>query len=104
MRTARRELRVDATRGTRRFRRLALDLNIIADRIEDRELQFAHVSEATGDVIWEWRTDTDSVVWTGELRKLFGVPSDRFEAGSAWWHARVHPQDRKRVEERLDAV
>ena len=43
-------------------------------------------------------------MWTGELRKLFGVPSDRFKAGSAWWHARVHPHDRKRVEERLDAV
>ena len=62
------------------------------------------MSEATGDVIWEWRTDTNSVVWTGELRTLFGVPSDHFEAGAAWWHARVHPHDRKRVEQRLDSV
>ena len=102
MRTARRSCESTRQRARAASVELALDLNTIADRIEDRELQFAHVSEATGDVIWEWRTDTDSVVWTGELRKLFGVPSDRFKAGSAWWHPRVHPQDRKRVEERLD--
>ncbi len=97
-------LRLDSGKGLRRFRELAAMLNVIADRIEDREIQYAQVSEATGDVIWEWRTDTDSVVWTGELKKLFGVPSERFKAGSAWWHARVHPHDRKRVEQRLDEV
>jgi diguanylate cyclase (GGDEF)-like protein/PAS domain S-box-containing protein len=98
------QLRLNADNGIRRFRTLAAALNKIADGIDDRELQFAAVAEATGDVIWEWRTDTDSVVWTGELRKLFGVPSDRFKAGSAWWHARVHPHDRRRVEQRLDSV
>jgi diguanylate cyclase (GGDEF)-like protein/PAS domain S-box-containing protein len=97
-------LRLDDTKGIGAIQRLATDFNRIADRIEDRDLQYSQVAEATGDVIWEWRADTDSNVWTGELRKLFGVPSDRFEAGSAWWHARVHPHDRKRVEDHLDAV
>jgi diguanylate cyclase (GGDEF)-like protein/PAS domain S-box-containing protein len=97
-------LRLDSNVGIGAFRRLATDFNAIADRVEDRDLQYSQVAEATGDVIWEWRADTDSNVWTGELRKLFGVPSDRFEASSVWWHARVHPHDRKRVEGHLDAV
>ena len=98
------QVRLNPKKGIPRFRKLALTLNGIADRVEDRELQFSAVLEATGDVIWEWRTDTDSVIWTGELRKLFGVPSDRFKAASTWWHSRVHPQDRMRVERRLDGV
>lgn len=97
-------LRFDPSKGIGGFRRLARAFNSIADRVEDRDLQYSQVAEATGDVIWEWRADTDAVVWTGELRKLFGVPSERFEAGSTWWHARVHPHDRKRVEQRLDTV
>jgi diguanylate cyclase (GGDEF)-like protein/PAS domain S-box-containing protein len=98
------QLRLDPRKGIRRFRELAAVFNRIADRIEDRELQYSLVSEATGDVIWEWKAATDSVVWSGELLKLFGVASDRLEAGSTWWHARVHPHDRKRVELRLDAA
>ena len=98
------DLRLDTRSGLPRFRKLAATLNAIADQNADREQHYAFVAEATGDVIWEWNAGTDSVVWTGELRKLFGVSSDRFEAGSPWWHARVHPHDRKRVEQRLDAV
>ena len=97
-------LRLNPGKGLLPFRQLAAAFNAIADHNQDRELQYAQVAEATGDVIWEWRADTDAVVWTGELRKLFGVSSERFEAGSAWWHARVHKHDRKRVEKRLDAV
>jgi diguanylate cyclase (GGDEF)-like protein/PAS domain S-box-containing protein len=97
-------LRLDTTKGIGAIRRLAADFNTIAERVEDRDIQYSQVAEATGDVIWEWRADTDSNVWTGELRKLFGVPSDRFEASSAWWHARVHPKDRKRVEDHLNTV
>jgi diguanylate cyclase (GGDEF)-like protein/PAS domain S-box-containing protein len=97
-------LRLDANSGIQVLRSIATAFNNIADRSEDRESQFALVSEATGDVIWEWRASTDSVTWTGELRKLFGVASDRLEAGSSWWHERVHPQDRDRVEERLAAT
>ncbi len=95
-------VRLDPQKGLRRFRDLAVALNAIADRVDDREQQYALVSEATGDVIWEWRAQTDSVAWTGQLRKLFGVTTDRFEAKSAWWHARVHPLDRERVERRLE--
>ena len=50
------QLRLNADNGIRRFRKLAAALNKIADGIDDRELQFAAVAEATGDVIWEWRT------------------------------------------------
>lgn len=97
-------LRLEDTQRFRELRLTAAAFNDIADRVEDRESQFALVSEATGDVIWEWRAKTDTVVWTGELYKLFGVARDRFEADSTWWHERVHPQDRERVEERLSAT
>ena len=90
--------------GIREVRDIARNFNLLADRAVERETQFRLVLEATGDVIWEWSAVTNNVVWTGELRALFGVASDHFEAGSEWWHARVHPQDRARVEERLDAV
>ena len=98
------DLRLDPDDGIREVRDIARNFNDVADRVAEREQQFLLVLEATGDVIWEWSAVTNSVVWTGELRSLFGIATDRFEAGSAWWHERVHPQDRERVEEHLNAV
>ena len=62
------------------------------------------MAEATGDVIWQWRAATNRVVWTGEVRRHFGVAADRHEAESAWWHARIHPHDRERVEKSLERM
>jgi diguanylate cyclase (GGDEF)-like protein/PAS domain S-box-containing protein len=98
------DLRLNAERGTGHFRRLAAVVNALAARVQDRELQYALVSEATGDVIWKWDGATDRVSWTGELRSLFGLQADHFEADSDWWHGRVHPKEREEIERRLSTV
>jgi diguanylate cyclase (GGDEF)-like protein/PAS domain S-box-containing protein len=95
------DIRIDESQGIPPLRALARTFNALADRTSDRELQYALVAEATGDVIWEWTATSNRVVWTGRLGEFFGVASDRFEADSAWWHERVHPQDRELVEEGL---
>ena len=63
------QIRLDPGKGIAQFRDLATTINEIADRIEDRDEQYALVAEATGDVIWQWRAATNRVVWTGEVRR-----------------------------------
>ncbi|HEX2256424.1 MAG TPA: diguanylate cyclase, partial [Afifellaceae bacterium] len=98
------DVRLDSAAGFRQFRVLARTFNALAARVEERELQHALVSEATGDVIWKWSAATERVTWTGRVRSLFGVGTDHFEADSAWWHGRVHPKERDAVERRLAAA
>ena len=98
------DVRLSAEAGFWELRVLARTVNALIERVAERELQQALVSEATGDVLWKWNATTERVTWTGGLRSLFGVASDHFEADSAWWHSRVHPKERDEVERRLAAA
>ena len=87
------QIRLDPGKGIAQFRDLATTINEIADRIEDRDEQYALVAEATGDVIWQWRAATNRVVWTGEVRRHFGV-AERPPQGGIGLVARARPSAR----------
>ncbi len=68
------------------------------------EERFRSVARATTDAIWDWDLDTDAIWWNDGLRDLFGlVPEDGSATGSSWL-ARIHPDDRARVHESIQAV
>ena len=43
---------------------------------------------------WEWDVAADSVMWSNEMYRLFGVKSDQFEATFDGYLACLHPDDR----------
>ncbi|HET9956760.1 MAG TPA: PAS domain-containing protein, partial [Polyangiaceae bacterium] len=55
--------------------------------------------------IWEWRLESDRLVWSSEAKTVLGSPPEEFAPTLPALIARVHPDDRASVRERLeDAV
>lgn len=52
---------------------------------------------------WEWEIGPDRVRWTDEMFRLYGLESRHFQATYAGFLARVHPDDRARVKNTVDA-
>jgi diguanylate cyclase (GGDEF)-like protein/PAS domain S-box-containing protein len=53
---------------------------------------------------WEWRVPEDRITWSDKLSRIFGPGHDAAPATLPSYLARVHPEDRGWVEERLRAA
>lgn len=79
-------------------------------RLAQREVQLAEAQEVAHLGSWEWDVHTNTVVWSDELYRIFGVDPDEFEATYEAFMEIVHPDDRelvaqtvqKAVEEKVD--
>ena len=87
-------LRLEPNSRFAEFNELFAILNSIADTVEDRELQLALLSEATGDLVWDWDLASDFVTCRGGATKAIGLPDDTFKLCNDWWIERVHPDQR----------
>jgi diguanylate cyclase (GGDEF)-like protein/PAS domain S-box-containing protein len=61
-----------------------------------REAQLNAAQELTGVGSWEWRLDTDEVVWSDNLYRIFGIDPKEFQGTYAAYLDAVHPDDRER--------
>ncbi len=66
--------------------------------------QLAEAQELARLGSWELEVDRGSMSWSAELYRIFGVDPQSFTPTAEALIARVHPQDRARVEEALDCA
>ena len=68
------------------------------------EARFNFVTKATNDAIYDWDVVTNHI-WFGEgIQKLFGFKKEEVEESLKWWSGRLHPDDRKRVDDELERI
>ncbi len=67
------------------------------------EERFRLATLATNDVLWEWKLQTGELWWSDNLHSSFGHDPRRIPASIDWWTEQIHPEDRERVEQRLEA-
>ena len=60
-------------------------------------LRLAEVEALSGIGSWEWEIATDTLFWSEQLRRIYGVPGDR-KLGYDDFIGRVHPEDRDEVQ------
>jgi len=65
--------------------------------LADSRLRLA--MESGNTVGWEWDIKNGQDSWFGDLKSMFGIPSDTYMGRVEDFHRRVHPQDQKRVAE-----
>lgn len=75
-----------------------------ATNLEERELRYRLVAEATGDYIWDWDLATDRVIRNAGAETLFGYESAEIGDHLSWGVDRIHPKDRDSVMRQLRAA
>ena len=73
---------------------------------ELRESEHRHrlVTQVTNDAIWDWDLRSDAVFWNEAVQFLFGYAADQVGPDCTWWMDRVHPDDRPRIADGIEAV
>jgi len=77
-----------------RVRRRTEELSSANDRLAGRERQLAEAQELAHIGSWEWDIATNSVTWTDELFRLFGLEPQSVAVTYESFLERVHPDDR----------
>lgn len=72
--------------------------------LRDRERHFADMQSLAGLGSWVWDIDTNAVVWSDELFRIYGLRPSGFGATVEAYLALVHPDDRERVDAQIEAV
>jgi PAS domain S-box-containing protein len=67
-----------------------------------RERQLAVAQQIAHLGSWEWDIATDTVTWSEELYRIFGLRPAEFRATYEGYLERVHPEDRQRVRRLVD--
>lgn len=68
------------------------------------EERFRLVAQATNDVIWDWRLESDLGWWNEAVERVFGYAPSMLEPSPESWTSRIHPEDRARVQDGIQAV
>lgn len=66
--------------------------------------RFKLVSEATNDAIWDWDLETNIRFWGEGFSKLFGIDLSNNTNIAKEWGARIHPEDKARVDELVSKI
>ena len=65
--------------------------------VKESESRYRLIARATNDVVRDWDIDRDEILWNENLETVFRYPTQLTKAASAWWEARIHPDDTQRV-------
>lgn len=75
-----------------------------ANKIDESNIRFNFVSQATNDVVWDWNLVTDIIFWNEQVTTLFGYAKSDVLPLSAWWTDHIHPDDVNRVNDSIQAA
>jgi PAS domain S-box-containing protein len=70
-------------------------------RLKKSQAQLAEAQHLAQLGSWEWDVKANELTWSGELLRIFGVDRDEFGADYDSYIARIHPEDRAWVNERI---
>ena len=86
----------------------AIALGIVRKWTEENlrrsEERFYLAALATNEVIWDWDIASASVSWSKGIHALIGSQPGDAECDRDWWEGRIHPEDRDRVRDGLNAA
>ena len=89
------------------FERISNMLRIIMvnkaseETIRQSNERYLLMTKATNDAIWDWDITTNSLYWGEGFYTLFGYQAGFTDSSFQFWEERLHPDDRKRVVDRL---
>ncbi len=80
-------------------------------KVNELERKFSQKSRLLNDAehllqigTWDWDIETNSIVWSDEMYRIFDLNQDSFHPSYDNWIKAIHPDDRKEVKKQLDSL
>lgn len=83
--------------------------NITSRRMEQQQLEeslkrYSILSMATMEGLWDWNMLTGQLYYNSNIKLLFGYDDDELQQGYIWWKTNIHPEDKDKVLDKMDAA
>ena len=72
--------------------------------LRDNQERHRLLAQASKEAVWDWDLLTDRVTWDDAAPTLLDYPRAELGDTASWWYERIHPAERERVVESLDAA
>lgn len=72
--------------------------------LKETQERYRLAVKATNDAMWDWDVNANQVLWNEALEQAYGYSLASVDTTSDWWMARIHPDDRARIENSINAV
>mgnify|MGYP006278835837 CR=1 FL=1 len=86
------------------FNTMTEDLDTSVQRLQANEERLRMALDAAQMGTWTWTASTGTLRWSPQTYALLGVPEARSNTLPAAYLARVHPEDRRGVVRKVDAI
>jgi PAS domain S-box-containing protein len=76
----------------------------LAEQLRESRAMHEKFLAATQDVAWNWDLTTGEILWNAQMTTVFGHPRVPATSSYQFWSEHVHPDDRARVTQGLEAA
>ncbi len=85
------------------FNNLLVAISQQSDELKQSEFRWKFALEGTGDGLWDWNVLQKSVFFSKTWKEMLGFTEDEIGSNLDEWERRVHPEDKPRVLNKLQA-
>ncbi|MCW2290748.1 MULTISPECIES: PAS domain S-box protein [Pseudomonas] len=78
--------------------------HLAGQAMEETKERYRLAAKATNDAVWDWDLAANQVLWNEALEDAYGYSLASTETSGDWWMARIHPDDRTRIDASIHAV
>lgn len=71
--------------------------------LRESEERWKFALEGAGDGVWDWNIPLDTVVFSARYKAMAGYSDEDIAANEQAWRERIHPDDRKLVQDEIHA-
>lgn len=79
------------------------DYRRLTRALRESEERWKFALEGAGDGVWDWNVQQDTVVFSKRYKEIAGYTDEDIAANEAAWRERIHPDDRKQVDQDIHA-
>ena len=85
------------------FENIIVERKQAEDALRASEFRWKFAVEGSGDGVWDWDIQTDEAQYSRRWKEMLGYAEDDIPPANQEWVARIHPDDRSRVAEAMQA-
>lgn len=72
--------------------------------LRENLVRYTILGKATVEGLWDWNMKTGQLYYNNNVKTLLGYNDDDLEAGFEWWKANIHPDDKEKVLDKINAA